>query len=257
MKVIGITGGKGTGKSTVLQYIKDQGYHTIDLFDALKEILSEEEVQRRLKIPKGNKGNGISQENLSKLELDLNSTEDNRTKTIVIPRIKKYLKKKIFLNSLLGRSTLFVEVSFLYECKLEDLFGTVIVVTCGPKSQEERLLESDNHSSNALEIIKIQGPLAEKRRRCNSVIDNNRSLEDTFQQVDILLSNCSCVSIFYLLAIFILVLSIVLPFILSKEIILSLQEYFKCYSLLLKTFLLGQLRRIQSLYGRVKSNFIH
>lgn len=79
------------------------------------------------------------------------------------------------------------EVPLLYEVGWEDLMDQVWVVYVHPETQLQRLLERSGFSrEQAGRIIASQMPLEEKVRRADQVIDNNGTLEMTWEQVDAL-----------------------------------------------------------------------
>jgi len=216
MRKIGITGGKATGKTTALKYIEEKGYCTINVEECVKEALDDTETLKKLSkirpsIPKPS--HTIAQ----KIEIELNFSESNPAKEFLVSILKKSLDKKVLKHSLLGKATVFVEVPFLYECPLEDFFDSVLVVKCGPKTQEERIAQA-HHSSEIPELVsRSQIPLADKRRKCSEVIDNNRTLEDTFRQIDLVLEPENNLSRMFFFALIFFFLSIFLSFLFSSR----------------------------------------
>ncbi|KAI5172751.1 dephospho-CoA kinase [Nematocida sp. LUAm3] len=227
MKKIAITGGKSTGKSTLLHYIEDKGYSTLSYEEILDEIISSKNISKL--------GSKDIPSLKRKVELDLNTENPNAIKRLAIPLIFSSIKKKSLLAALTGKSSLFIEIPFLYECHLEKYFDKILVVTCGPKTQEERislLYKSDTFPNK---IADNQISLQEKRKSCDVVIDNNREPSDMFFQMDSILASEQKYSLFFFISFFSLIFSLFIPIFLwesSKNFLLLLPIRIKHFLIL-------------------------
>lgn len=218
MKIVGITGGLCTGTSTVIKYIEEKGF----------PVITKKEIFAHLK------GSAPFQ-NVSNLYLEL-ANKESPLKDAAECALVEYIKKRETFYKLSCKEVLFVDVPFLYECALDRHFSKVIVVTCGPKTQEDRaeqkyLANKSKsktkpylHKKDIHEILANQIPIAEKRKKCNFVIDNNKSIELTYSQIDIVLNTYHKYSIFYILMVTIGVLSIVLPLAIKYQTIIPAHE---------------------------------
>ncbi|OAG29528.1 dephospho-CoA kinase [Nematocida displodere] len=217
MKTIAVTGGRATGKTTALEYIRNQGYATLSLEDSLTDLLEDTKTQIRLShasIPRTSTGTDAG-----KVEKRLNHPDPTKVKDILIPQLRHKLSVSLHLHTFLGKGTLFVEVPFLYECSMEKYFDKVLVVTCGPKTQEERIQDPVYGKDPALSqaIAQDQLPLQEKRKKCDIVIDNNKVVDEMEAQLDAFLSGERKYSFFYFFTVVAILASVLLPFSLSPN----------------------------------------
>jgi len=184
--VIGLTGGIGTGKSTVSRKLRERGYPVIDLDVISREVIEYPEVIDELV---RNFGNEIleNQDNTSRKK----SISRNKLRQTVF----KEEKKVSVLNSIMhppiveemrrqieelkkSYKTVFVEVQLLFEAKLEKEFDIIVLVYADKKTQLERVLKRDERSEEEVQqIINAQMDMTEKRRLSNYIIENNGDSE--------------------------------------------------------------------------------
>lgn len=190
--VIGLTGGIGTGKSTVSQILKDRGFPVIDLDVISHEVIEfpsvvEKIVQNfgREVLDEDEAGNcTISREKLGKIifsdkkkRLALNS--------IMHPEILKVMHKKILECKSEKNKIIFVEVQLLFEVQWEKEFDYILLVAAKRDMQVRRVLERDKRSEEeAWNIINSQMSLDEKREKSDFVIENDRNMDDLNKKVD-------------------------------------------------------------------------
>lgn len=89
-----------------------------------------------------------------------------------------------------------VDMPLLFETKSQWLFSDIIVVTCTPEQQLERLCNRDSLSQDAASArVRAQLDMSFKAAHATLLIDNSGSKEETLAQVSILRSvaevNCS------------------------------------------------------------------
>ena len=184
--IIGLTGGIGTGKSTVSRKLREKGYPVIDLDVISREVIEYPEVIDELV---RNFGNEIleNQDNTSRKK----SISRNKLRQTVF----KEEKKVSVLNSIMhppiveemrrqieelkkSYKTVFVEVQLLFEAKLEKEFDLTVLVYADKKTQLERVLKRDGRSEGEVQqIINAQMDMTEKRRLSNYIIENNGDSE--------------------------------------------------------------------------------
>ena len=184
--IVGLTGGIGTGKSTVSRKLRERGYPVIDLDVISREVIEYPEVIDELVRNFGNEilenQNNISgKKSISRNKLRQTVFKEEKKvsvlNSIMHPPIVKEMRKQI---EKLRKSykTVFVEVQLLFEAKLEKEFDIIVLVYADKKTQLERVLKRDERSEEEVQqIINAQMDMTEKRRLSNYIIENNGDSE--------------------------------------------------------------------------------
>lgn len=190
--VIGLTGGIGTGKSTVSQILKDRGFSVIDLDVISHEVIEFSSVVEKIVqnfgrevLDEDEAGNcTISREKLGKI-IFANKEKRLALNSIMHPEILKVMHKKILECKSEKNKIIFVEVQLLFEVQWEKEFDYILLVAAKRDMQVSRVLERDKRSEEeALNIINSQMSLDEKREKSDFVIENDGNMDDLNKKVD-------------------------------------------------------------------------
>ncbi|WP_270211813.1 dephospho-CoA kinase [Streptococcus anginosus] len=190
-KIIGITGGIASGKSTVTNYLRQKGYQVIDADQVVYELQAKGgKLYQALVSWLGsailNEAGELDRPKLSQL---IFSSQENLAKS-------SRLQNDIIRQELANRrdqlakieETFFMDIPLLFEQDYADWFDEVWLVDVSKGTQLERLMARNNLSQEeAQQRIAAQLSLADKRQRAEIVIDNNGALSDTLKQVQALL----------------------------------------------------------------------
>jgi dephospho-CoA kinase len=188
MRVLGLTGGIGSGKSMVAQMFAQLGAAVIDADRLAREVVEPGEPALReiaatfgpdVLLPDG-------QLDRSKLAGIIFADPAERAKldAIMHPPIRARMDAEVKARRL-GPGVLIVDVPLLYENDRTHTVERVIVVWVDPHTQLQRIRERDGLSAEAArQRIAAQMPLDAKRARADHVIDNSGSREDTRRQVE-------------------------------------------------------------------------
>jgi len=188
MKVLGLTGGIGSGKSMVASMFTQLGADVIDADRLAREVV--EPGQAALKeiatafgtdilLPDGRLNRG----KLARI-IFADPVARGTLNAITHPRIRERMDAEITARRSRA-GILVVDIPLLYENNRTGAVETVIVVWVDPKTQLRRLQERDGLSvEEARQRIAAQMPLDEKRARADVVIDNSGSRENTRRQVE-------------------------------------------------------------------------
>ena len=195
--VIGLTGGIGTGKSTVSQILKDRGFSVIDLDVISHEVIEFSSVVEKIVqnfgrevLDEDEAGNcTISREKLGKI-IFANKEKRLALNSIMHPEILKVMHKKILECKSEKNKIIFVEVQLLFEVQWEKEFDYILLVAAKRDMQVRRVLERDKRSEEeAWNIINSQMSLDEKREKSDFVIENDGNMDDLNKKVDKFLKN--------------------------------------------------------------------
>lgn len=190
-KIIGITGGIASGKSTVTNYLRQKGYQVIDADQVVHELQAKGgKLYQALVSWLGsailNEAGELDRPKLSQL---IFSSQENLAKSSRLQNdiIRQELAKR---RDQLAKieETFFMDIPLLFEQDYADWFDEVWLVDVSKGTQLERLIARNNLSQEeAQQRIAAQLSLADKRQRAEIVIDNNGALSDTLKQVQALL----------------------------------------------------------------------
>lgn len=187
--IIGITGSIACGKSTVSDYLISKGYVVIDADKIGHEALISESVKQKLVSEFGSTildNNEINRRKLGELAFGNNDNLD-LLNSIVHPEIRKRILEEQEKNK--DKEFIFVDVALLFEAKFDDLVDKVIVVYVDENTQLTRLMKRNLISKEeALSRIKSQISPMEKAKLGDFVINNNLSVDNTFKQIEEILS---------------------------------------------------------------------
>lgn len=187
-RIIGLTGGIGTGKSTVARLLEQQGIPVADADQLARMALQpgspirERVLQRygdRIQTPAGD----LDRTRLG--ELIFTDPQERRwLEGQIHPFVQAQLRQFLQEQAEQGSATVCLMIPLLFEAGMENWVSEIWVVTCTPEQQRQRLLQRDPHLAGQMEArIASQWPLAEKIQRADVVLDNSGSLADLQRQV--------------------------------------------------------------------------
>ena len=190
MKVIGITGGVGCGKSTVMDLIEnnfnayvikadDVGRHVLDRgtkgYEQFVTLFGEEYLDSRGNVNRDRLAQTVFH-NPNKLMV-LNS--------IVHPLVKKTIVEEMArIRCMEQYDFFFVEAALLLEDHYDVFCDELWYIYADIDSRRERLRNSRGYSDEKTDSI-MKNQMSEElfRKRCDYVLDNSGSIEETFEQL--------------------------------------------------------------------------
>lgn len=188
---IGITGGIGTGKSTVSSYIGDKGYKVIDADQVAREVV--QLGSPGLKSIERHFGKAFltaeGQLNRKKLGEYVFQSEERLKKlnAILHPIIKEEIQKKI--AECQGFVPLvFLDIPLLFEGKWDEELDAVLLVYADDQTAFNRIKARDGLSDDLVrKKIKSQMSIEEKKKLSTVIIDNTADKAELYKQVDVYL----------------------------------------------------------------------
>ncbi|MDD6432131.1 MAG: dephospho-CoA kinase [Lactobacillaceae bacterium] len=187
-RIIGLTGGIASGKSTVSNLLRQAGLPIVDA----------DQITRQVQRPGStalNKlaaafGNQIIQPdgNLNRVQLGKRVFADTAARQelnqIMQPLIRDAIWQAVDTLKKQNVPNVILDVPLLYEQHYDEDCDLVVVVTVSPETELRRLMARNHYSAaEARARIAAQMPLSEKVARADVVIDNDASLEQTRRQV--------------------------------------------------------------------------
>ncbi len=186
---IGLTGGLGSGKSTVAKILRELGYTVVDADEMARlavgpdspglakvldqfgtELLSPDRQLDRKKL--GQKVFGDA-EALAKLE------------ALIHPIVAKLTEERRRAAENRGEKIAFYDVPLLFEKNMGKMFSAVVVVNSALEARLQRGRQRDGLSEEQVKArLGHQIPLEEKVRQADYVIENNGSMADLKRAVD-------------------------------------------------------------------------
>lgn len=187
-KIIGITGGIASGKSTVTNYLRQKGYQVIDADQVVHELQAKGgKLYQALVSWLGsailNEAGELDRPKLSQL---IFSSQENLAKS-------SQLQNDIIRQELANRrdqlakteETFFMDIPLLFEQDYADWFDEVWLVYVNPETQIKRLKARNGYSQEETQQrLASQMKLEDKVPYADFVIKNDGNLEELIEQID-------------------------------------------------------------------------
>lgn len=184
-RIIGLTGGIGSGKSTVANYIASKGIPVYIADEEAKKIMERTDVKHNIQnlFPQSvlNDDNTLNRNKIAELVFS-NPDKLKQLNAIVHPAVKNH-----FINwtkEHKDASFIIKEVAILFETGGHKDCDKVILITAPEEVRIERAMKRDNSSKESvLARIKNQLPEADKIKLSDFVVENT-NLETTLLKID-------------------------------------------------------------------------
>lgn len=197
MKVIGLTGGIASGKSTISKMVIEMGIPVIDGDKISREIVVKNSIVLK-KIVKEfgedvlNKDGTLNRKELSNIVFR-DSALLKKLNLITHPAIKSIIKEKIEEYKKLEAKYCIIDAALLIESGFVDITNFIMLVYIDRSTQIKRLMDRDNISYEAaVRVIESQMNFNEKKKYADYIIDNNKDIEYTRLQLSNIIKEISC-----------------------------------------------------------------
>jgi dephospho-CoA kinase len=182
-KVVGITGGIGSGKSTLSKYLKKTGF----LVHESDKVVSNIYVKPKKSFL------SFLNKNISKQVLRNNKIDKKKVAEIIFnnnqirKKLEKYIHKEVRLsrenfikkNRKNKKGAIFVDIPLLFENGLEKKLSVVLCVISKKKIRTERVLRKKKFTRETLnKIFKSQTSDNNRKKRSQIIIYNNKTKKD-------------------------------------------------------------------------------
>lgn len=184
MLKVAVTGNIGSGKTTVQNVLKKQGYLTLCADKISHCLLKYNEKIKKIVFEKFKTldrkelANIIFSDMKSKKELETIMYDAIRTEIIAF--LKKNEDKKV----------IFVFVPLLFEAGFENIFDKIIFVNADKKTRYERILNRKNYDAiHAVKRIQAQEDVRNKIQKSDIIIENNGTIDELNLQIEKILKD--------------------------------------------------------------------
>lgn len=187
-KIIGLTGGIASGKSTVTAYLRQKGYQVVDADRLVHSLQAKGGPLYQaliLAFGTGILGPGQELDRPKFAQLIFNDPAARKKSADLQDRIirQELIKERDRLAQ--EEDIFFMDLPLLFELDYEDWFDEIWLVVLDEDQQLQRLMARNGYSlEEAQKRVASQMPLSKKIRLADQLIDNNGSLEDTYSQLD-------------------------------------------------------------------------
>lgn len=184
MRILGLTGSIGMGKSTTAKLFAEAGVPVYDADAAVHQLYEGEAAPAIEAAFPGTTANGkVDRQKLSARVVH-DSAAIKQLEQIVHPMLGAS-RQKFFADAEAAKAPVVVlDIPLLFETGGEKRVDAVVVVSTSPELQRERVLARGTMDEAKLDaIIAKQTPDAEKRKRADFVVDTSHGLEPVRAQI--------------------------------------------------------------------------
>ncbi|GAA0601031.1 dephospho-CoA kinase [Virgibacillus siamensis] len=197
--VLGLTGSIATGKSTVSSMFANFGIPVVDADKIAREVVMPGKQAYKQIVEVFGKDVLFDDLTLDRKKLGSivfgDETKRNQLNDIVHPAVREKMAadRDGYLES--GETCVVLDIPLLFESKLTHFVDKTLAVVVDEDMQLKRLMDRDESTEQeAKQRIDSQIPISEKAKLADAVIDNNGTVEESFQQLESLLREWSAIS---------------------------------------------------------------
>lgn len=174
MVVVGLTGGIGSGKTTILKWFQSFGVPVYIADEEAKALMNRSKIIKRKLIQLFGEeaySNGTLNRTYLSSKIFNDKTLLSKMNAIVHPKVaahfKRWLKKQ-------EADYVIKEAAIIFENKLQDQYDFIITVVADEQLRLQRVMKRDNASKEKIQsIMRNQWPDAQKIKKSDFVIENN------------------------------------------------------------------------------------
>jgi dephospho-CoA kinase len=185
MIIIGLTGSIGMGKSTTAKMFAEAGIPVNDADAVVHDLYRGEAVGPVEHAFPGTVKEGVVDRQELSRRLAGDPAALRRLESIVHPLVRKREADFLAQHRALNSDMVLLDIPLLFEAGGEARVDVIVVVTCDPQIQRERVLARPNMTEEKLDmILSRQMPDAEKRKRADFLVDTGHGMEAARARVE-------------------------------------------------------------------------
>ena len=188
MRIIGLTGGIGSGKSTVSAMLQELGATVVDADEGARAVVEPgqpalEEIRERFGGDVFGADGALDRDRLADVVFaDDRARQD--LNDITHPRVRAWMAERMQAAAVAGAAAVVLDIPLLFESELTAGLEDIVVVWCPVETQVARAVSRGLREEDVRARLAAQMPLDLKRERATAVIDNSGSPDETRAQVE-------------------------------------------------------------------------
>ena len=188
MKVCGLTGGVGMGKSTAAEFLRARGAQVVDTDELARQLVQpgqpalakiQAEFGKKVIAPDGR----LRRDELARIVF-ADAAARKKLETILHPRIRERWLAQVEIWRKENRALAVVVIPLLFETRAESHFNKIICVACSAPTQRERLLARGWTPEQIQQRLAAQWPVEKKISRADFVVWTDGTLDMHAQQLE-------------------------------------------------------------------------
>ena len=188
MKVCGLTGGVGMGKSTAVEFLRTRGAQVVDTDELARQLVQpgqpalaeiQAEFGKRILTPDGQ----LRRDELARIVFAAAAARE-KLEAILHPRIRERWLAQVEIWRKENRALAVVVIPLLFETRAESHFNKIICVACSAPTQRQRLLSRGWTPEQIKQRLAAQWPVEQKISRADFVVWTDGALDAHAQQLE-------------------------------------------------------------------------
>jgi dephospho-CoA kinase len=188
MKLFGLTGGIGMGKSTAAEFLRSRGAQVVDTDELARQLVQPgQPALNEIQAAFGKKivapGGRLRRDELARIVFS-DAPAREKLEAILHPRIRERWLAQIETWRKENRALAVVMIPLLFETRAESHFDKIICVACSAATQRERLLARGWTPEQIQQRLAAQWPVEQKISRADFVVWTEGALDAHAQQLE-------------------------------------------------------------------------
>jgi dephospho-CoA kinase len=188
VRIIGLTGGIGSGKTTVSGMLRELGATVVDADEAARAVVEPgqpglEEIRQEFGDRVIGPGGRLDRQAVAQRVFD-DEAARRRLNAITHPRVREWMGARVTEAMARGDQVVVMDTPLLFEAGLDGGTTETVVVWVPEEVQVERAVGRGMEEADVRARIRAQMSLDDKRGWATHVIDNTGDLESTRGQVE-------------------------------------------------------------------------
>ena len=188
MKLLGLTGGIGMGKSTAAEFLRSRGAQVVDTDELARQLVQPgQPALNEIQAAFGKKivapGGRLRRDELAQIIFS-DAAARKKLEAILHPRIRERWLAQIETWRKENRALAVVVIPLLFETRAESHFDKIICVACSAPTQRQRLLSRGWTPEQIQQRLAAQWPVEQKISRADFVVWTDGTLDVHAQQFE-------------------------------------------------------------------------